>query len=347
MPSEEMFDLYSAPDALASKKKASRRHRGKCRKEPPAKKKPALRTLQQLVLRKNTTPPPSPLEQQSPPAPVGSTPPPSAPVDQTQPAALVQTRDDLSSHALKSSKDKMTRILKHEHSREAMAGIESMDVDQILNRALNELASALLTMIAGWLRSGVITEQSKASEQWHAEELKAVEAKYIEQLEAVQKANAALLEEENKLAEEMKQQQTALNKALEAKEKYKESDLTNFSEAKKLEADLIESRQEADKLEARINDLEKTNASNLERYKGATSKSFYDFWKHNQGADFSYLSECMRQIEIAWCVARLEEEERAKTPASPEISLATGVEGVKNEVEAAVNQENPQDPPAS
>ncbi|XP_062080474.1 uncharacterized protein LOC133785240 [Humulus lupulus] len=222
-----------------------------------------------------------------------------------------------------------------------MAGIESMDVDQILNRALNELASAMLTVTASRLRSRVITEQSKASEQRNAKEIKDIEEKYKEQLEVAQKANATLLEEKNKLVEEMEQKQASLNKALEAKEKYKESHLINFRKAKRLEADLIETRQEADKLEARIKDLKKTNASNLERYKGATSKCFYDFWKHNQGANFNYLFERMRQIEIARCVACLEEEERAKTPASPEISLATGVEGIENEVEATVDQENP------
>ncbi|XP_062089318.1 uncharacterized protein LOC133795874 [Humulus lupulus] len=284
MPSEEMFDLYSAPDAPASKKKASTRHRGECSKKPPAKKS---RTEDPPAAgpSKNITPPPSPLKQQTPPAPVESTPSPPAP--------------------------------------------------------------AMLTMTVGRLRSGVITEQSKASEQWHTEELKAVEAKYVEQLEMAQKVNAALLEEKNKLAEEMKGKQTTLDKALEAKEKYKESHLINFRKAKKLEADLIESRQEAENLEAWINNLEKANTSNLERNKGATSKCFYDFWKHNQGANFSYLPERMRQTEIARCVARLAEEEREKIPASPEISLATGVEGTNNEAEAAADQENPQDPHAS
>ncbi|XP_062080941.1 uncharacterized protein LOC133785742 [Humulus lupulus] len=346
MPSEEMFNLYSVPDAPAIKKKTSRRHRRESSKEPLVKKT-RIEDPPAAGPSKNTTPPPSPLERQSLPVLAGSTPPPPAPIDQTQPAAPVQTGDDLSSRALKSAKERMTWILKHEHSREAMAGTESMDVDHILNRALNELASAMLTMTAGRLRSGVITEQSKAFEQRHAEELKVIEEKYTEQLKAAQKENAALLEEKNKLAEEMKQQQVALNKALEAKERYKESHLTNFREAKRLEAALIESRQEADKLEARINDLEKANTSNLERYKGTTSKCFHDFWKHNQGADFSYLSQCMRQTEIARCVALLEEEEGVKTPASHEISLATGIEGIENEVEAAVDQENPQDPPAS
>ncbi|XP_062118962.1 actin cytoskeleton-regulatory complex protein PAN1-like [Humulus lupulus] len=281
MPSKDMFDLYSVPDAPASKKKASRQHREECSEEPPAKKSctedpPAKKSCTEDPS-KNTIPPPSPLEQQTPPTPVESTLSPPASVDQTQPAAPVQTGDDISSRVLRSVKERMTRILR----------TESKD--------------AMLTVTASRLRSGVITDKSKSSDQRHAEELKAVEAKYAEQLEVAQK----------------------------------------------LEADLIESRQEADKLEARIKDLEKANANNLERYKGATSKCFYDFWKHNQGANFSYLPERMRQTEIAQCVARLAEEEKVKIPASPEISLATGIEGVDNEAEAAVDQENPQDPLAS
>ncbi|XP_062094195.1 uncharacterized protein LOC133800257 [Humulus lupulus] len=346
MASKDMFDFYSTPDAPASKKKASRKHREECSKDPPAKK---ARTEDPPGAdpSKNTTPPPSPVEQQTPSVPVRSTPSPPAPVDQTQPAAPTPTGDDISSRALRLSKYRMTRILRHERSREAMAETESMEVDQILNCALNEVASAMLTVTASRLRSGVITEQSKSSEKRHAEELKVVEAKYDEQLEVAQKENTALLEEKNKMAEEMKEKQVALDKALKAKAKYKESHVINFREAKRLEADIIESRQEAEKLEARINELKKTNASNLERYKGATSKCFYDFWKHNQGANFSYLSECMRQTKIARCAARLEEEKRAKTPASPEISLATGVEGAEDEAEATVDQEHTQDPHTS
>ena len=79
----------------------------------------------------------------------------------------------------------------------------------------------------------------------------------------------------------------------------------------------------------------------------ATVKCFYDFWKHNQEANFSYLPERTRHSEIARCVARLAKEERAKIPALPEISLATGVEGAGNEATTVVDQDTPQDPPAS
>ncbi|XP_062119920.1 uncharacterized protein LOC133834347 [Humulus lupulus] len=236
MDSENVFDMYyapEAPEAHASKRKSSKRHQGESSKAPPAKKS---RTADPLTdgPSTNATPPP-PLEQQTPPAPVGSTPSPPAPTDQTQQATPTSTGGDLLSRALRSAKDRIAKILKHEHYREAMA---------------------MLTVTASQLRSGAITEQSRNFEQRHAEELKAAEAKYVEQLEAAQKTNAALLEVKNKLAEELREKQTALDKE----------------------------------------------------------------------ANFSYILERTRHAEIAQRVARLAEEERARILASPEISLAAGVE---------------------
>ncbi|XP_062114440.1 uncharacterized protein LOC133825527 [Humulus lupulus] len=221
-------------------------------------------------------------------------------------------------------------------------------------------------MSASWRCSGALAaqydkrlgEQLKASEDGHAEELKTVEVKYIEelkaaeakyteQLEVVEKKNTELLEQKAKLAEELKQHQATLTKAIETKEKYKEASFLNFKEASKIQDDLVISRKETERLEERVKELEETNASNLERYKGATFKCFYMFWKHNRKADFSYLSERMRHSKISRCLALLEEEERAKVPASPEISLATGIDGVEEEIGASVDQKTPQDPPAS
>ncbi|XP_062080931.1 uncharacterized protein LOC133785730 [Humulus lupulus] len=216
MDSENVFDIYSAPEAPeapSSKKKTSKRHPGESSKVPQAKK---THTAGPPVdgPSANVTPPPSPLEQQTPHAPVGSTPSPPTPTDQTQQAAPTSTGGDISSHALRSVKDRVAKILKHECCREAMASTETMDVDQILTRALNEFASAMLTLTAGRLRSGAVTEHSRTLEQRHAEELKAAEAKYAEQLEAV-------LEEKNKLDEELREKQTALDKAVEQRDNFK------------------------------------------------------------------------------------------------------------------------------
>ncbi|XP_062080602.1 uncharacterized protein LOC133785372 [Humulus lupulus] len=220
MDSENVFDMYCAPEvpeAPVSKKKASRQHQGESSKVPRAKKSHTADPPAD-VPSTNATPPTSPLERQSPPAPVGSTPSPPAPATQTQQAAAASIGGDISSRALRSAKDRMAKILNHKHCREAMAGTEMMDIDQILTRALNKLASVMLTVISSRLRSGAIIEQSKTSKQRHAEEIKAVEAKYAEQLEAAQKTNAALLEEKYKLAEELREKQTALDKAVEQRE---------------------------------------------------------------------------------------------------------------------------------
>ncbi|XP_062113056.1 uncharacterized protein LOC133824203 [Humulus lupulus] len=208
-------------------------------------------------------------------------------------------------------------------------------------------------MSASWRHLGALVaqyekwlgEQIKASEDRNAEEIKTVEAKYIEelkvteakyteQLEAAEKKNVELIEQKVKLAEELKQHQATLTKAIEAKEKYKEASLLNFREASKLQDDLFISRKETEGLEECVKELEETNVSILGRYKGATFKCFYIFWKHNYGADFNYLSGCMRQSKINRCPTHLEKEERAKVPASPKISLA-------------VNQQIPQDPVGS
>ena len=70
----------------------------------------------------------------------------------------------------------------------------------------------------------------------------------------------------------------------------------------------------------------------------------YDFWKHNQGANFDYLPENVRDAELARCASQLAEEERSRVPASPEISLAARMDGADNEVVGVVDQNLPQDP---
>ncbi|XP_062119117.1 uncharacterized protein LOC133832850 [Humulus lupulus] len=204
----------------------------------------------------------------------------------------------------------------------------------------DQTQQAFLALTAGRMRSGTITEQSKSLQQQHADELKAAEAKYAEQL-------AAMLKEKNKLAKELKEKQNSLDKSVEQMNQCKDSNRINYHEAKKLEQELIASRQETKTLEGRIKKLEKANASNLERYKNTTSKCFCNFWKHNQGAKFNYLPECARQAELACCSASSQaEEERARVLASPEISLATGMDGAENETADVVDQSPPQDPPA-
>ncbi|XP_062104325.1 uncharacterized protein LOC133815502 [Humulus lupulus] len=211
MSTKDMFELYNVPvpTAPSSKKKGSRQHRGETNQNPPTKK---ARTGDPPtpVHSKETTPPPTPLDQTSPPAPTDQISPPApadqiapsadqaspaAPAGQAPPAAPTgqappdQTRDALMSIVLSSAKERMTKILRHRRNQEAITGTDSMEVDQIINCALNE--KGILTMIASWRRLGAQTaqyekklgEQLKASEERHAEELRVDEEKYKEQLE--------------------------------------------------------------------------------------------------------------------------------------------------------------------
>ncbi|XP_062103834.1 lysine-rich arabinogalactan protein 18-like [Humulus lupulus] len=116
MDFENVFDIYSAPEAPeapSSKKKTSKRHPGESSKEPLAKKS---RTADPSAdgPSTNVMPPPSPLKQQTPPAPVGLTPSPPAPTDQTQQATPASTGGDITSRALRSVKDRVAKISKHE-----------------------------------------------------------------------------------------------------------------------------------------------------------------------------------------------------------------------------------------
>ncbi|XP_062093746.1 uncharacterized protein LOC133799763 [Humulus lupulus] len=315
MDSVNVFDIYSTPEtptAPPSKKKASKRHPGESSKVPQAKK-PRNAGLPEDGPSANTTPP-SPRKQQTPPAPAGTTPPPAAPTDQAHQVSPASTGGDITSHAFISVKDRVAKNVKHDRCQEAM------DVDLILNRTLNEFTNAMLTLTAGRLCSGAITEQAKSLEQRHADELKAAAEKYVKQL-------AVEFKEKNKLAEELKEKQKSLDKAIDQRDQFKESNRVNYRAAKQLEEDLAASRQENTTLEGWIEELEKANASNLERYNNATLRCFYDLWKHNQGANFNYLPENARNAELASCAARLEEEERARIPASPEISLAWDGQG--------------------
>ncbi|XP_062118421.1 uncharacterized protein LOC133832046 [Humulus lupulus] len=170
MDSENVFDIYSAPEAPAappSRKKTSKRHPGESSKAPQAKK-PRNAGLPEDGPSANATPP-SPHEQQTPPAPARSTPSPAAPTDQTQQASPASTGGDITSRAFRSE---------------------------------------MLTLTASRLRPSAVIEQAKSLEQRHADELKAAEAKYVEQL-------AAVLEEKNKLAKELREKKKSLDKATE------------------------------------------------------------------------------------------------------------------------------------
>ncbi|XP_062115056.1 uncharacterized protein LOC133829216 [Humulus lupulus] len=105
-----------------------------------------------------------------------------------------------------------------------MAEAENMGVDQILNRAFNEVASAMLTMTAARTRAGASIEQSRAKV---VEELQAAEARHAGELEVVTQQKDALVAE---LAEK----QASLETTRTQRDDYQESSRIQWREVKKL-----------------------------------------------------------------------------------------------------------------
>ncbi|XP_062099927.1 uncharacterized protein LOC133805789 [Humulus lupulus] len=189
-----------------------------------------------------------------------------------------------------------------------------------------------------------MVSQTKNFDTKLAEATKALEGKNVDLLEKnneltkhkdelleksgeLSKQNEALLQEKSTLTEELLESWDALKKSIEDKEKFRLSAKLNYQRSKQLELDLAASRQKTEELEKHVKELEELEAKNLDKYKEATHLCSYKFWKHNRKADFSYLSDRLRQTLMSQCAIRLEEEERAKVPASPEISLATRIDG--------------------
>ncbi|XP_062103573.1 uncharacterized protein LOC133814656 [Humulus lupulus] len=187
MESTNVFDLYSTPEAAAaappSKKKASKRHARESSKEPQPKK------VRNAGLSKDgpsaTVTPPSPHEQQTPSVVTRLTPSLAALSDQTQQEAPASTGNLMVGRSFKLIKERLTKITKHDRCRVAMAAMETMGVDPILNRALNEFTSAMLTLTAGRIRLGAVTEEARTSDQRHEDELKAAKARHADQLAVV------------------------------------------------------------------------------------------------------------------------------------------------------------------
>ncbi|XP_062111469.1 uncharacterized protein LOC133822974 [Humulus lupulus] len=216
-----------------------------------------------------------------------------------------------------------------------MTEAENMGVEQILNRALNEVASAMLTMTAARARAGASIEQSRVKV---IEELQAAEARHARELEVVSQQKDALVAE---LAEK----QASLENTRKQRDDYQDASRTSWREVKKLKEEHLAKGTTIAVLKIQVEQLKLTNAKDLERYKNATLRCFYDFWKHNQSANFHYLPEDARKAELARCTARLAAEERARVPASPDILPVAGVEGGEA-AGGVVDQNAPQDPPA-
>ncbi|XP_062100620.1 uncharacterized protein LOC133806547 [Humulus lupulus] len=341
MSSEDVFEHYKAAAASSGRKKDSKRTRGESSKT--ASKKARTEDPPATVPSNENTPPPSPLKQlaSTPPVDQHSTPP--TPVDQhptpqdpTSRTHRTQPEDSLSSSVVSSARERIYKLSKHKRSKEAIDGTISMETDQILNRWLNEIVSVsyflmlnnlllifchrltlfillqgLLTMAAGWRHAGAMVSKTKNFDTRLAEAKKALEGKNTDLLEKndeLTKQNGELLE---KIAELSKQNVVLLEQ---------KATLTD---------ELLESQ---DALKKSNEDKEKFRKSARLNY------------QQSKQLELDLIASRQETEELEKCAIFLEEEERAKVPASPEISLATGIDGVDNEAGAAVDQDAPQDP---
>ncbi|XP_062118897.1 uncharacterized protein LOC133832592 [Humulus lupulus] len=333
MASPNVFDLYQTQDEeevpLVRRRKSARRHDDESSQAPSAKKGRAADPSKDGPSGQPSSQPPATAEKEVPPTAIN----PSLAVqkEQAQQDELPGAR--LSICSLRSTKDRLAHILKHDHCREAMVEAENMGVDQILNRALNEEASAMLTMIAAHTRASTSIEQSRVKV---IEELQATEARHAGELEIVTQQKDALVA---KLAEKQASQETLQKQ----RDDYLESSRIQWCEVKKLREEHLAKDVTIAVLKSQVEQLKLTNAKDMGRYKNATLRCFYDFWKHNQSADFSYLPEDARKAELARCTARLAAKERARVPASPSIQPAAEVEGGEAG-EDVVDQNAPTDP---
>ncbi|XP_062085359.1 uncharacterized protein LOC133791446 [Humulus lupulus] len=249
-------EWYVAPP---SRKKSHKRQSGEGYSNPSTKKS-RTENPHAPTPTKETTPPPAPTRDATPPFPVnldppssvGQTPPP-APANLTPPTSTVQqpagrreeaSGDDLTSVVLNSTKDRLSIITKHRRSREAIQETSSMAVDQVFNRALNELLAATEATHAEQLKvvEAKHYEALKEAEAKHTEAHKEAKAKHLEVLQVIE-AKLASLEEE------LKKKEGSIAKITASKEQYKENSLINYWEAHKLQAKLEISRKEVAALE--------------------------------------------------------------------------------------------------
>ncbi|XP_062100976.1 uncharacterized protein LOC133806895 [Humulus lupulus] len=299
MASANIFDIYSTQEEeevpLVRKKKSTRKHDGEPSQMPSAKRNRATDPSTDGPSGQTSVQPPAPHEQEilPPPTPAATNPSPPAPTEQTQQAEGVPPGAKLSGRSLRSAKDRLAHILKHDRCKEAMA-------------------EAMLTMMAARARAGTSIEQSRARESKLMEELRAAEARHAGEMEVV-------TQQKDSLVADLVEKQASLESARKQREEYQEASRIHWHEVKKLqEENLVKDR----------------------------SIVILKSQKHNQSANFGYLPEDARKAELACCAARLAAEERARVPASPEISLATGMDGGEA-AEDTVNQNAPQDPPAA
>ena len=168
--------------------------------------------------------------------------------------------------------------------------------------------------------------------EWHnkAEEL----AEKVNLLEAEAASAKTALEENEKYKEEAESSKAATSKAIKEAKQIKEELRTcqldreyhrgvateKTTLADDLQKDLQAQMDKCSELTAK--DAEKTKlieeqVEEILDYKDSVDICFYMFWKHNRGADFSYLGDAYA-AEEAKCLKRLPEEEAEAAARRPE-----------------------------
>ncbi|XP_062075221.1 receptor-like kinase LIP2 [Humulus lupulus] len=209
------FDLYSTQEEeevpLVRRRKSARKHDRESSQVPPAKKNRATDPPKDGPSGQPSAQNSAPAEKEIPPPHAATNPSPTAPNEQAQQADLPGAK--LASRSLWSAKDRLTHILKHDCCREAMAEGETMGVNQILNRALNEVASAMLTMTAARARASARIDQSRVK---LTEELQAAEARHAGELEV-------MTQQKDSLAAELAEKQASLENVRKQRDDYQDA----------------------------------------------------------------------------------------------------------------------------
>ncbi|XP_062088782.1 uncharacterized protein LOC133795346 [Humulus lupulus] len=231
MDSKDVFEHYKAAAASYGQKKNNKRARKESSKT--ASKKARTDDPPTTAPSKENSPPPFPFEQptstpsveqtSNPATPIDQQPSPKAPSSQT---LRTQPEGSLLSIVVSSARERIYKLSKHKHSQAAITETTSMEIDQVINRGLNEIASGLLTITPGWRRAGALVSRDRNFDARLAEAKKALKAKNDEltkqnggllgEKTELSKQKEELLEQKATLTEELLETQNALKKSNEA-----------------------------------------------------------------------------------------------------------------------------------
>ena len=248
-----MFEHYRDDAASSGQKKNSNRARGESSKT--ASKKARTDDPPATAPSKENSPPPPPTEQTTP-TPVNPHP--------SSRAADKEALDNLpegslSSLVVGSARKRIYKLSKHRRSQAAINETASMEVDQIINRGLNEIVSVshlllfhhlcltslpyffifhlqgLLSLTASWRRAGALVSRGQNFDSRLAQAKQALEdekKKLLEENKELSKLNEQLCEDQATLTKELQDSQGALKKANEAQVKWRESSVLVTQECK-------------------------------------------------------------------------------------------------------------------